>query len=265
MGITTTLIMQLHMSFVLLIPYAGLVFLYSFRTMPFKKTFIYSLIYLTGILIGLSTAIPTYLYPDLAMKGAESNIVFNLNNFQNILTVLLRFLSFAGFEIPYVLGGGTEERLHVIASNIWMAPFAIILLLVGFLQIGLFILSFFLNKEQNEWQKIKWLTFFSWLLIFFSFFFSIKGPSSHTFYLMLPIPVLYSFYCYQWLVSKKPFVLEYMKIVLVFGICFHVGLGLYNYENKSLYVDRVKVQKAITEKDYTLLGERRAVDWGYGY
>lgn len=263
-GLATTLIMQLHMSYVLLIPFSMLAFWEALRSSP-KKLIIYIPLYLFGFLIGLSTLIPTYIFPDLLEKSTSSNIIFNLSNFQNIVTILLRFLSFASFEIPYVLGGGTAERLNVINSQIWMAPFAVILLVVGFLQIGLFVSAFFLNKEKSEWHGIKWLTFFSWLLIFFSFFFSIKGPSSHTFYLMLPIPVIYSFYCYQWLVTKRGAVLKYLKIIAVCGIFFHVGLGLYNYHNKSLYVNRGKVVKALDKMDYKILGQRRAEVWGHGY
>jgi len=263
-GLTTTLIMQLHMSFVLLIPFTGLVFLEAISK-SYKKIGIYLLIYLSGIMIGLIPLIPTYIYPDLTMKGVSSNIIFNLDNFKNFITILLRFLSFAGFEIPYVMGGGTIERINVIKSQPWIAPFALVLLFVGFLQIGLFVISFFMNKDKTEWRKIKWLTFISWQIIFFSFFFSIKGPSSHTFYLMLPIPLLYSFYCYQWLVTKKPFVLKFIKIIAICGICFHIGLGRYNFQNKSLYINRKKVQEALNKMDYKILGERRADKWGYGY
>lgn len=264
MGLATSLIMQLHLSFVLLLPYSGFIFLGVLRKTP-KKFLLYSVLYVVGILVGLSTVIPTWLHPDPGMESTASNVVFNFSNIKNIFTILFRFLSFATFDIVSVLGGSTAERLNVIKSQIWMSPFAIVLLVAGFLQIGLFIFSFFLNKEKTEWQKIKWLTFFSWLLIFLSFFFSIKGPSAHTFYLMLPIPVIYSFYCYQWLVSKKNSLLKYLKIIALCGIFFHIGAGIYNYQHKSLYVNRNKVEEALKKMDHTILGTRRAATWGYGY
>lgn len=49
------------------------------------------------------------------------------------------------------------------------------------------------------------------------------------------------------------------------GIVLHIGLGMYNFRNKSLYKDRAKVEHALEEMDYTVLGARRADDWGYGY
>jgi len=220
--------------------------------------------YLIGLLAGLSTVIPTWLLPALT-KSTESNIIFDVQNIKNIVTVVVRFLSLASFEIPYVLGGNTAERLSVIRSYIWIAPFAAVLLVAGFLQIGLFILSFFLNKEKEEWRKIKWLTFFSSQLVFLSFFFSVKGPSSHTFYVMLPVVLLYSFYCYQWLLSKVPGMAKWLKVLAVCGVVFHIGLGMYNYQHKSLYVNRAKAQDALNKMNYKILGERRADKLGYGY
>lgn len=82
---------------------------------------------------------------------------------------------------------------------------------------------------------------------------------------MLPIPILYSFYCYQWAVTKKAYLLKYLKIIAVCGIFFHIGLGIYNYQNKSLYVNRGKVQEALDKMDYKILGHRRAEAWGHGY
>jgi len=263
-GLTTTLIMQLHMSFVLLVPFTLIVFWEAVRK-SYSKLWRYLLTYLSGTAIGLITLIPTIIYPDPAMQGIGSNMVFTPDNFKNIFTVLFRFLSFASFEIPYVMGGGTVERLNVIKSQPWMTPFAVVLLIAGFLQIGLFIISFFLNKDKNGWRKIKWLTFISWQIIFFSFFFSVKGPSSHTFYLMLPVPVIYSFYCYQWLITKKPYMLRFIKIIAICGICFHIGLGLYNFQHKSLYLNRKKAQEALIKMEYKILGERRAEKLGYGY
>jgi hypothetical protein len=264
MGATTTCIMQLHMSYVLLIPYTGFVFYEVFKKSP-KQLLTFIPLYLAGILLGAATLIPTILHPDLAMQSTSSNIVFNAGNAKNIMLVLMRFLSFASFEIPYMLGGSTATRLAVIGSQIWMAPFAALLLITGFLQVAFFMVLLFVKKSNAEWRAISQLTLVSWLLIFVSFFFSIKGPSSHTFYLMLPIPVFYSFYCYQWLITKRQLFLQALKVIALCGLFFHAGLGMYNYRHKSLYVNRARAEQAIAAKDYKILGLRRADTWGYGY
>ncbi|MFM7024174.1 MAG: hypothetical protein ACKOXB_14470 [Flavobacteriales bacterium] len=265
MGIATTLVMQIHMSWVLLLPFTGFAFLYLLKNTP--KHFIkYGVFYVLGALIGAATLIPTLFYNDPHGTGnVGSNIKFVWENIQNIPVILTRFLSFAAYEIPYMIGTNTDLRLELIQRNIWMAPFTAFLYIVGFAQVALFIIGFFQKNETSEWKKIKWITFSSYILIFLSFFFSIKGPSPHTFYIMLPIAMIYSFYCYRWLLSKKEIWGRLLKAVAISGISFHIFLGIDSYFTKSVYKDRDRVQEAIDKKDYKILGTRRSDDWGHGY
>lgn len=265
LGLMPPLIMQLHLSFVLLFPFIALVFFGELRRPgPFSGKTVNGFIFLLGAMLGLSTVLPTWLLTE-DTKSISSNVVFNLDNIKNIVTILMRYLSFASYEIPYMLGGNTTERMNVIRYNIWMAPFAIYLLSFGFLLIGAFVFVFFKKKGDGEWKKIKWLALLGFVLVFFSFFFSIKGPSSHTFYVFFPLPVLYSFYCYEWLWNKYKIWKHLMHAALLCCLFFYTGAALYNYKHKSLYKDRQKVVEAINKKDYKILGERRADKWGYGY
>lgn len=96
-------------------------------------------------------------------------------------------------------------------------------------------------------------------------FISIKGPSTHAFVIVMPLPIFYSFYAYQWLLSMRHWALNFIKVCVFSMILFSFGLSLYNLNHKSLYLDREKVVKAIEEKNYQVLGERRADVWGYGF
>lgn len=263
-GITTTFIMQLHMSWVLMIPFTFLVFAYCFKS-GIKKLTINIISYFSGLFVGALTLIPTLINPALNSGNVESTIQFNIHNISNLPIILLRFLSFASFEIIFILGGSTSGRLAVIRDQIWMTPVVIFLFLVGIAQVILFIRAFFRNNHEKEWKKIKWFTFLSFILIFISFFFSIKGPSSHTFIIMLPVAMFYSFYCYQWLIKKNTFWLKLLKIAVICGLIFHIGMDLHNYKTISLYKNRKQAQEAIDKKDYKILGSRRSENWGYGY
>ncbi len=264
MGLTTTLIMQLHLSWVLLIPFAGLIFLIALKND--RMSVIAGMgFYLSGLAIGALTLIPTFLQHEVQSKAISSNIVFNAGNFGNIITILTRYLALASFEIPYMLGGDTAERLAVITEVPWMAPFTVYVLLFGFLQVGLFIYAFFIKQPDSTWLNIKRVMLGSYLVLFASFFFSVKGPSSHTFYLLLPLVLFYTFYCYRWVFERKQIALKLFKIALICGIFFHAGLAVYSFRHKSLYKDREKAVQAINEKDYKILGNRRADEWGYGY
>ncbi|MCP4440246.1 MAG: hypothetical protein GY810_14980 [Aureispira sp.] len=263
MGLTTTFIMQLHLSWVLLIVFGGIAFTVQLKTKR-SQLVIFTVLYLSGILLGALTIIPTWLYTTTPVETLDSNIVFNHSNWLNLPIILLRLLSFATNEIPYILGT-PSNRIDIVTSQLWFIPVTITLLIIGFLQVGLLVISFFRNKSDKEWRYLKWFPVASAVLLYGMFFFSIKGPSSHTFYILFPPIMLYSFYCYQWLIEKKPFALSILKIMAILGLFFHVGLGMYNYEHKSLYKDRQKIQQALDKMDYHILGRRRADDWGYGY
>lgn len=265
LGITTFLIMQIHLSYVLLFPFIALAFYFDFKSInTLKEKLAHIGVFLIGALIGIATLVPTWFLDDNT-KSISSNVLLNLDNYKNAVTILVRYLSFATYEIPYILGGSTSERLKVITSHYWMVPFTIYLFLFGCSSIGIFVFMFFKNKNKGSWQKIRNLTVFGFVILFVSFFFSIKAPSSHTYYLLLPLPVMYSFYCYEWLWINYPQWKKWMYGALVSVVVFYTGLGLYNFKNKSLYKDRQQVQRAIDEKNYKLLGERRSDVWGYGY
>ncbi|MBI4932122.1 MAG: hypothetical protein HY841_15295 [Bacteroidetes bacterium] len=265
MGLTTTCIMQLHLSWVLLLPLTAAAFYFRMKEDKFRilnRCGFYCL----GFILGLLTLLPTLMNHTVAASGGtEKNIVFNLDNIKNIITIITRYLSFAAYEVPYMLGGNTPARLEVIKSEIWMSPFALFLLVIGWLQVIFFITCFFLKNKSEGWKAIKWINALTCLLLFLSFFFSIKGPSSHTFYLLLPLVMLYSFYCYEWLLERKPEMKKLLLTILIAGFLFHIGLALNNYTIRSLYINRKLVKEAFDKKDYKILGKRRADDWGYGY
>lgn len=266
MGLATTAIMQLHMSWILFFPFTAYAIYYVIRNSP-KSLLVLAPVYILGIAAGALTLLPTFMQSGIGLtSGGESNIVFNGDNYKNIITVLARYLSFASFEVPYMMGSDTPNRLAVVKNNIWMAPSTIIVLVAGLLQVLFFAVCFFRHTNNNEgWEKIKRTVLLSWLFIFATFFLSIKGPSSHTFYICFPVTMFYSFYCYTFLLNTKLFTNKILVFFIINGIIFHAGLSYNNYKTRSLYTNRDVVVKAIQEKNYKILGERRADAWGYGY
>jgi len=264
MGLCTALIMQLHMSWVMLVPIAGIVFLSNIKA-DIKKQALHAGLYILGAAVGALTLYPSLLLENTQDPSASSNIVLNAENWSNLPVILMRFFSFASNEIPYVLGGSTAQRLEVVKDQLWMSPFVVVLLLAGFAQVGTFLFFLFKKKIAPEFKMLKLLLLATVVLLYLSFFFSVKGPSSHTFYIMFPLAVFYAFNCYQWLIEKKKIFLTILKVIAVCQVVFHIGLGAYNFKTKSLYKDRGKVVKALDDMDYKILGERRADEWGYGY
>src|SRR6266481_3655637 len=263
MGLALFWIMQFHLSWVVLLPYILLSFYFQFKNSGWNglRAVMY---FACGALLTGSFLIPTFVNYGLvgAIENTNEAVQFNYTNLVKNLNivegVLGRFLSFASFELPRFIGGNTTRRLLFMRENPWLIPFVIFLTVVGILQpIAMLVLWFRKNHSVKDWKAMKYFTLATVVLLYVSFLFSIKQPHSHTFYLTLPIAMLYSFYCWNEFLKKR----GWQKFALVFFICgiiCNAGLAVNNYSRVSLYVERGKVVEAIKAKDYRILGERRA-------
>lgn len=170
---------------------------------------------------------------------------------------MLRYLSLASNEIPRFIDTDGASRLCFFRDYLYAVPFLLFAILSGFLQVAYMLISFFMRNPVKGFRQVKWILFFTLMFTWFSFFFSVKGPSSHTFYVLFPLVMLYSFYCWQPLFRKKWFGIL-MMLMLFSGIVTNITLAYHNYHVKSLYKKRELPRKAIQQKNYHILGERRA-------
>jgi len=260
MGFSLLWIFQLHLSWVLLLPFVGIAFFYAIRK-GFKNISITFLLFLAGCLISGIFVIPTFIEYGFASGSGNtsSNVVFNISNAGQIVVIIVRILSLAGFEIANFTGCNTKERIQFITENIWAAPFIIFAVVIGFMQIFWMIISWFMKNNFAEWKALKYLMLFTVLFTYISFLFSIKGPSTHTFYLMLPLAMIYSFYCWQELFTKN-WIKIMAGIFLFSGIMFHVSLGMHNFKFHSMYKNRESPLNAIQKKNIYSLNRRRPFD-----
>lgn len=264
MGFSLLSITQLHLSWILLPPFLIYAVFREYGA-GWKQVIRSVTLAVLGILLGSLLLIPTLLSGEVSGAGSlQQNIQFNWSNISNLPVILTRLLSFSSYEIPYMLGEDNPVRMAVISENPWIAPFTLVLLVAGFVQVAFYILSFFMTNKTEGWQSIKWITLGSVVLIYLSFFFSVKGPSSHTFYVMMPLIMIYSFYCYTNLLRWRSAVKKGAVVLLLSGMIFHAGVGRY-YSGLSIYAKRQDIEKAIKTKDYTKVGLRRADIWGVGY
>ena len=249
---------QFHMSYVILFPFALTSAYFQLKTSGIKSRA--SLVaFLAGCLTTGAFILPTLVKYGLTQgSGGTGNAVsFNPENFLSLFTVLFRFLSLAACEIPRFIGANSADRLEFLRENCWIAPFAVAAGILGFLQTGALLVGWFQKKHpKKDWPAVKWLALMTFFLIYASFLFAIKAPAAHTYYLTLPLAMMYGFYVFSPWISKKWF-LNAWKVLLVCNILFHAGLALHNLPVKSLYKNRDLFVKAIAEKNYHLLGERR--------
>ena len=262
MGLALFWVMQFHLSWVIFVPYLLLSFYFQLKSGGWKA--LNSLTYFfCGALLPGSLLIPTFVKYGLSggLGSTSETVRFNTANLLRHLNivegVLGRFLSFASFELPRFIGDSTANRLTFIRDNLWLTPFIIFLTLVGILQpIAMVVLWFQKVHSQKDWKAVKYFTLATVMLLYLSFLLSMKPPQSHTFYLVLPVAMLFSFYCWHEFLKKKRWQ-RFAMVFLVCGVIFNVGLAVNNYARISIYVERGKIVEAIRARDYRILGERR--------
>ena len=262
MGFALLWVMQLHLSWIVLMPYVLIAFYCQAR--KGAGVFLRALGWFAcGATITGSLLLPTYLKYGLAKGagGTASAMTLNSENLTALWGILTRSLSFASYEVPRLLGAHTADRLAFLKQERWLIPFAIFLGVVGTAQVAaLIVLWFRRDQTHDDWRAIKYLLLFNLLVVYVSFLFSIKPPQSNHLYVTLPIPMIYSLYCWNRFLSSnrwRVFASRFAMVVIVCGVVFHVGLALHNRRVISLYTERPLIESAIVNKDYKILGDRR--------
>ncbi|MCA1621950.1 MAG: hypothetical protein LC795_22285 [Acidobacteria bacterium] len=256
MGFALFWSMQLHLSWVVLAPYALAALALQFREGA-RRGLAALAWFAAGAAPAAALLVPTYLKYGPGAGATAGSVRFNPENLSALWGILTRTLSFASFEVPRFMGAHTEARLDVIREQPWLAPFALFLVAVGVAQVAALLASWFVRRHtQSDWRAVKYLALFNVVLLYASFLFSIKPPQSNHLYVTLPLPVLYAFYCWDRLLARRRW-RGLAAAVLACGVVFHAGLAAYNFSHVSLYVDRRAVQAAIDERNYHILGGRR--------
>ena len=260
LGSSIMWVMQLHMSWVLLPFYVPFAFYFSYKQLGLKRTLGKTLYFLLGILFIGALLIPTFIKFGIISGGMESNIVFNSKNARRFFDILLRFSAFSSFETQYFLKGNLSEEISFLKSNLWAAPFIAFVFITGLLQSLYFIASFFIKNKHPEYKTVTYFTVASFLLVYLSYLFAIRSVSSHTFYVLSPVAVWFSFYYIERLLKKR-FWRNYSILFLFSGIVFHIALAINYSPLHGLKTQSSKINEAILKKDSRIYGQRRVATW----
>ncbi len=258
MGFGFLWVAQLHMSWVMFVPFTAYSFYSQWKSGTVRSALLFGSL---GALPLLSLLAPTYFVYGFGMVGNLHGYSAPLNtgNILALIIVIFRMLSFASFELPRFLGEHTPERLDFLLKSPWLAGPGFFLWGAGILQAGVLFFLWFLRKHPRpDWGRVKYLTLVLILGVYFLFWFSVKPPSSHRYYEALPVIMIYSFYCWEFLASKR-FWRILGAVFLIASIYFQIGYAIKTSERGiSVYSQyRLRMQKAIEGKDYRFLAERR--------
>jgi hypothetical protein len=264
LGFSLLWIYQLHLSWVLLIPYILLCFYFQLKETRKKgKLLAPVLFFILGALICSGTILPTLIRYNATTHTLKDNITFNFKNFFNVFNVILNFFSFSTFEAEKFIPFGLIEDGKVswfIQRFFWIIPVAFFLFLVRVAQFLYLLYSFWSKGPDESWGKVRKFIIFSLLLIMVSFLFTSHFPTSHKFYLFMPVSLWYSLHAYQNIYTTRKG--RYFSFIfLATGMMFYLLImPVYKSMGRSLYSNKSVVEKAINEKDYTLLGLRRVTN-----
>ena len=253
---------QFHLSAAILVPIALVVCVLVARDEPRR---IPSGVVWCGIGAALAslTIVPTLLRDGFGAVAGRTgeNIVFEPANVLRLPQIVVQFLSLATFEIARFMGPSTHDRLAFLARFPWAAPAIIVAGVLGAIQVGILLVELFRAHPQRKgWKAVRYATLGVLALLVPSFAFSVRAPASHAYYVLLPVVMIYAFYVWADLLRLK-WVRTAAVILLVTGAIADVALGIRNFTDRSMYSRRDLVVRAITERNYRLLGERRTEYW----
>jgi hypothetical protein len=263
MGFALFWVMQLHLSWVVLVPFLLASIFFQLRERGRRSLAPLGWLACGALLTG-SLLLPTFLKYGLTegTGNTEGMAAPNASNvarvFNPVEGVPARFLSLASFELARFVGRNTEERAAFLRENLRLAPLALFLGVVGLLQPALMIVLWFRRKgAHDDLPQIKLLALSTVVLLCALFLFTPKLPASHTFYVTFPVAALYGFYCWDAPLQRRRAWRVFAAVTLACGVLFHAALAAHNFARVSLYTNRRAAASAIEEKNPALLGERR--------
>ena len=229
-------VMQLHMSWTLLLPFAGIAWIVRLRRGEGAPA-------LVALLLGCATTgallVPTLLLHDpIAIASTRVAIRFNPINARDLGSIVAKFLSFASYELPRFIGSNNRMRMAWLTADWRVAPFAFFAVGVGLLQPIAFLVLWFRRREDAPgWTGVKALAAATVLITWFIFLFTVREPWALTFYLVFPMAFLYSLYCYA-VFLKGRFWLSLAALALVSGLVTQTALARRNLVDRSRYPER---------------------------
>ena len=250
MGSAIVWIMQIHMSWPLLLPFTA-VALYSrgIRNAGWLAL---------GASIPGALLIPTFLEYGLqgGSGGAATNLYFHAVSPDRLLVTLAQVFSFASLEINRFVATNNARRLMVLVEHPWIAPMAVIVLVAGFVQPLWMLLSAFRRRqERSDWFALRVLVASTVVLIYASYWFVKEEPQAHAFFVVAPIAFIFAASCWPLIDSRR-----WRRVaggVLAVNIAFHAGLAWIQGPEQSLYRNRQVIAAAIRERQPEIFGHRR--------
>jgi hypothetical protein len=258
MGFGVAWVMQIHMSWPLLLPYAGLALLVrarrGWRGMALDAGSIAAGVAVPGVLL-----LPTILMYglDAGGGGTARNLHLHVVSPGVLITTAGRFLAFASLEVIRFTGTDTAKRVVMITRHVWLAPLLAVVWVVGIVHPLVMAALWFRRRhpDRGDWTALRLLVAASILVVYAAYFFVMEPPQAHAFYVLSPIAMIFAAYCWSFIDGARW--RRVAGVALVVNIAFHAGLALVMGPDRSMYKNRAVVAAAVTGREPAYFAHRR--------
>jgi hypothetical protein len=256
MGFAIAWIMQVHLSWVLLLPFVA-VALASRAREGWRPLVLACAATAAGAALPGSLLLPTLLLDQGAgSSGLGRYLEIHWRGPETFLKILAQFLSFASFEVSRFVGLSKTRRIAFLLQHPWLLPLALATGLGGIAQVLAMLGLSFRRSPHLDWPAVRATAMGTAVLIYSSYLFSVSDPRAHAFYVTAPVALIFSFYCWSFLLHRRLW-RKVAAALLVIGAVFHAGLAGALAEERSLYRNRRVVAEAIERRDPWMLSRRR--------
>jgi len=256
--------MQFHLSYVILLPYVAASFYVQIRERggeALRTAWSFAAgACATGVFV-----LPTILRfgGNVGFAGQTASMIhLNARNLpirpDKAFDIVARFLSFASFEIPRFIGPDTAARLDFVKAHGWLAPVVLLLVVVGTLQpLAMSWLGLFAKPPHPPaWAGVRRLCLGTLGLLYLGFAFSRKPPHAHTFYVTLPVAMLFSAYCWNAFLQRRRWQIC-ASILLAANLLLQAVVALSHQVHHPWRMERQGIERALTDGNYHAFGDRR--------
>ena len=263
MGFGISWVMQIHMSWPLLMPFAAFAWL-SRRHMGAGALATGALAFAAGALLPALLLLPTITRfgATTGSGGVLRNIHVHGENPWTLVTTLARMFSFASLEINRFIATDGPKRLEFFERHLWLAPLAAVVLVAGIVQPVWMSIDFVRSPRRwpepatmGRWHMLRGLMAASVALVYASYWFVLEPPQAHAFYMLAPVALMFAFY--WWTLVDSARMRRVAAALLATSIVFHAGLAWAQLPELSLYKNRGVVAAAVRLKEPEMFAHRR--------
>jgi len=276
MGFGLLWMMQIHMSWVVLPPFVlaaaiGLLRTDSGNRFPLGQA---AAGFLAGAALPACLLVPTLLKYGVDSIGLTGATTLQPQSPMALLTTSARVLSFSSFEILRFLGLTRADRILTLWREPWVVPFALVVLVAGLAQPLWIVVTSFRRAPTGkptpgvgfrdaaaDWRNVRILVAATVLLVYASYFLSIREQQAHAFYVVFPVSAFFALSCWELAAraarDRRRGWEKISAIVLLSNVVVHGGLAVDRLQRQSLYANRGLAAAAIADRNDRYLGDRR--------